>query len=118
MFWLQKDPGFATNYAYAREIGGQVIADRLRKTAELPVGPKGHDVQQLRLRIDVDKWLLARWFPKRYGDRVALAGDEDSPVRIKMTDEEAARKAARLITRATLRRAKALSRNGQEGAED
>lgn len=66
--WLQTDDAFAALYARAREIGGSIIAERLRKLAATP-SDHPDDVAHRRLQIDVDKWLLARWFPTKYGDR-------------------------------------------------
>jgi len=38
-------------------------------------------VQRARLRIDSRKWLMSKMAPKKYGDRVEVAGNSDSPVR-------------------------------------
>lgn len=38
----------------------------------------GEHINRSRLRVDVRKWALARMAPKKYGDRVALVGDESS----------------------------------------
>jgi len=69
--WLVKDKVFAAAYARAREDMGDVIAARMR---QLAAEPSNHpdDVQHRRLMLDTDKWLLARWYPNRYGDRVGL----------------------------------------------
>lgn len=66
--WLAKDKDFAADYARAREDMGDVIAARMR---QLAAEPSNHpdDVQHRRLMLDTDKWLLARWYPNRYGDR-------------------------------------------------
>lgn len=66
--WLVKDDEFAKRYARAREDMGDVIAARMR---QLAAEPSNHpdDVQHRRLMLDTDKWLLARWYPNRYGDR-------------------------------------------------
>ena len=64
--WLRKDADFAADYARARETGAHVIADDLLRIAD---GATEDDVQASRLRVDVRKWLLARWLPKAYGDR-------------------------------------------------
>ncbi len=104
--WKARDAGFAAAYAHAREIGGDLIADRMRETARSRTRYRD-DVNHRKLIIDVDKWLLARWFPTRYGDRVALAGDPDTPLTPPQTDQEAARAIALLMARAATRRMKA-----------
>lgn len=69
--WKAKDEAFAAAYTRAREDGGHVIAERMRITAATP-SDHPDDVQHRRLIIDVDKWLLARWFPTNYGDRQSI----------------------------------------------
>jgi len=64
--WKTELPEFGAAYARAREDGGHVIAERMREVA---ASGSDKDVQHRRLQIDVDKWLLARWFPHDYGDR-------------------------------------------------
>jgi hypothetical protein len=57
-------------------------------------GIDGGDVQNRKLRIETRLKLLAKWDPKRYGERVAVGGAEDMPpiksaVTMTMTAEEA-----------------------------
>lgn len=66
--WLGKDEKFAAEYARARELMGDTIAARMRQLASEP-SDHPDDVQHRRLQLDTDKWLLARWYPNRYGDR-------------------------------------------------
>lgn len=120
--WKDKDGQFRAAYARAREIGGQVIADRLRDIATEPL-PKGLEkgeanaiVQHRRLIIDVDKWLLARWFPTAFGDRVALAGAEGAAP-IKLSHEEAAREVAMLLATAAARKVQAQRKAEAEAVE-
>jgi hypothetical protein len=40
-------------------------------------------VQKQRLRVDTRKWLLSKMAPKKYGDKLELSGNEESPVAIK-----------------------------------
>jgi hypothetical protein len=35
-----------------------------------------------KLQIETRLKLLAKWNPKKYGDRVQLAGDADSPLKV------------------------------------
>lgn len=111
--WKLDDEMFATAYARAREEGGQVIADRLRELASEPC-KDNVEVQQRRLQVDVDKWLLARWFPTQFGDRVAVAGDPEAPLRI-LSDVEAARQVGSLLGGAAARMAEAGGRSSSNG---
>lgn len=47
-------------------------------------------VEHARLRADARKWVAARMLPKRYGDKVTLAGDADNPLAIDVVDARAA----------------------------
>lgn len=40
------------------------------------------EIQLLRLKADVIKWALSKLAPKRYGERLALASDEDNPLQV------------------------------------
>jgi hypothetical protein len=35
-----------------------------------------------RLRVDTLKWLMSKLAPKRYGERLLVAGDADSPIQL------------------------------------
>jgi hypothetical protein len=38
------------------------------------------DAQEKRVRIDSLKWLMSRIVPKKWGDRLLVAGEADSPI--------------------------------------
>ncbi len=82
---LQASDELVDAYRRAREAGHDARAERLSRMAaeEVPRTPSGAidaaGVQQLKLRIETDKWLLARLSPK-YGDKMTLAGDPDAPL--------------------------------------
>ena len=64
--WALADvEGFAAQYAHAREIGYQNLADELLEIADNLGGEWGRD----RLRVDTRKWLLSKALPKVYGDK-------------------------------------------------
>ena len=104
-----QDEAFASAYARVREIGAGVIADRMREKAAEPIptglqkGEANAIVMHRRLIIDVDKWLLARWFPTQYGDRVAVTGAEGA-VPIQLSNADAAREVAMLLATAAARK--------------
>ena len=74
--WLAADSEFAEQYARAREIGYDAIAEELLTiTDEEPErDPQGKidagSVAHQRLRADTRRWLLSKWQPKRYGDKL------------------------------------------------
>lgn len=46
------------------------------------------DVQRDRLRVDTRKWALSRMSPRKYGDKLALGGDEDgAPILVTWASE-------------------------------
>src|SRR3954451_6383604 len=39
-------------------------------------------IQRSKLRVDTRKWLMARMVPKKYGDKIVLAGDGETPLQL------------------------------------
>lgn len=80
--------GFAAQYAQARDLGLEAMADELfdiadETTKDTFTDKDGNDrpnnewITRSRLRVDTRKWYLSKLAPKRYGDRldVAVSGD-------------------------------------------
>jgi hypothetical protein len=40
------------------------------------------DPRDRQVRIDARKWIMSKLAPRRYGDRLLLAGEADSPLRV------------------------------------
>lgn len=74
--WMESDPAFAARIARAREVGADAIAsESLEIVDEGPQrGPDGRIdpgwVAHQKLRAEHRLKLLAKWSPKKYGDRV------------------------------------------------
>ena len=71
---MRADEGLAIAYAHARDVGADVIAeDALRIMEEEPARVEGKidpgHVQWQRARVDTRLKLLAKWNPKKYGDK-------------------------------------------------
>lgn len=89
--WVSDNPAFAQQYAHARKIGYQLLADEIIEISDdssgdiidTEQGPKvdAERVARSRLRVDSRKWMLSKMLPKVYGDKVAVVGDPDEPVR-------------------------------------
>jgi hypothetical protein len=60
--------GFYTQYARARNVGLDVLADEVLGIADHDAG----DVARDRLRFDARRWYLSKLAPKRYGDKVEV----------------------------------------------
>lgn len=87
--WINAHPEFAERMELARKIGADAIAeDSLIELDKEPercgtmFGDKvdaGH-VQIMKVRADHRLKMLAKWHPKKYGDKVALTDGEGKPL--------------------------------------
>lgn len=101
--WLESESDFAARFARAREIGFDAIAqealqiaDETQEGVETTVKPDG-SVEEKRgdmlghrkLRIETRLKLLAKWDPKRYGDRIQndISGGLGVTIQAAPTDE-------------------------------
>lgn len=89
--WMKRDENLSGAIARAREVGQDAIAEQIwiemlqepeRILSEGGGRVDSGYVQLIKARADIGLKLLAKWNPKRYGDRVALAGDAESPLKI------------------------------------
>ena len=90
--WMERDASLVEAIARAREIGYDALAEECLKIAddgtndyvEGERGPQlnSEHIQRSKLRIETRLKLLAKWSPKRYGERVQVAGDADSPLQV------------------------------------
>lgn len=116
--WLAAKPDFAELYARAREEQAEVHADAIVAIAdETPDVEEVRDregnvldlkmhsayVQWQKNRIDARKWVAAKLKPKKYGDRVALAGDPESPIKVE-AEVQADKLFQALLTNAELKK--------------
>jgi hypothetical protein len=91
--WKRDHEGFSASFAHARDVGFDKIAadcldiaddgsnDYVTKTR--PDGSEyeavdAEHIQRSKLRIETRLKLLAKWDPKRYGERLELAGKVQS----------------------------------------
>lgn len=111
--WIRDNADFAAAMNQARELGADAIAeDALEILDESPerTGTQFGDkvdagfVAWQKNRVEQRLKLLAKWHPKKYGDRTAmeLTGAEGGPVQI--TDTERAAKIAAILAAAKARR--------------
>ena len=88
--WEAEDKDFAQRIAHARLKGHDVIAEEcaaLSDTEPLAVfdeaGNKRYDPGSIawrKMQIETRLKLLAKWNPRKYGDKTILAGDDAAPV--------------------------------------
>jgi hypothetical protein len=81
--------GFAAQYARARELGYDRLAEEILEIADTPKPGKSRVqkadgqveereadmIEHRRLQVDSRKWMLSKMLPKRYGDKLELNGD-------------------------------------------
>ncbi len=91
--WMRKDPDLSASIAHARDIGwdamfedclriadtpaiGEIITDDGEKVTVKREDMLGHRKLQIETRLK----MLAKFNPKRYGDKIVHAGDDVNPV--------------------------------------
>ena len=87
--WKKNSEEFSADFARAREEGADAIAQECldiadetsRDTISTDRGdiPNGEWITRSRLRVETRLKLLAKWFPKRYGEKIEheVSGDLD-----------------------------------------
>jgi hypothetical protein len=92
--WMKKDPDLSTAIAHARDMGYDAMAEECLQIADTPmigiiktvddeggVTTKQEDMLGHRkLQIETRLKLLAKFNPKKYGDKVVHSGDDENPV--------------------------------------
>lgn len=104
--WRAANERFSADFARAREEGFDTIAaeclDIADETAfdtlstEHGDRPNTEWISRSKLRIETRLKLLAKWDPKRYGEKIAIGGADDLPPIKKMSDDELEAAIARL----------------------
>ena len=96
---IGKNPAWMAQYAHARSRGHDAMAEEIIDIADQPrIGDRtevrqdkdgnvldrrvttADMVDRAKLQCDTRRWLLSKMAPKRYGDRLELAGDGDNPI--------------------------------------
>lgn len=90
--WLRNELGFQLQYARARELQAELIADEIMEIVDDGKNDTYKDEQgntrtdydviaRSKLRLDARKWWLGKILPKKYGDKldVTSGGDKISP---------------------------------------
>ena len=67
MRWLDTNEDFATKYARAREVQGDVMDEKILAVADACTS---ESARADRVKIDAYKWRAAKLAPKRYGEKV------------------------------------------------
>jgi transposase-like protein len=95
LLWVSNDSVLAEQYARAMQVRADThfseiveISDKqeigtVETAKEWGTEIKTADmVEHRRLRIDARKWVIARMNPRKYGDKLELAGNTESPLTV------------------------------------
>ena len=90
--WQAEDPVFDANIARARDLVHDAISEESLQLADKEplavfdeAGNKRYDPGSIawrKMQIETRLKLLAKWNPKKYGDKTVLAGDPEAPLNI------------------------------------
>ena len=81
--WLSLDKAFSEQYARAREAQADVLFDELADVAEQALNAEtAVEVSARKLIVDTHKWRISKIAPKKYGEKLELAGDPNAPLGI------------------------------------
>lgn len=69
---LKTNPKFAELMEEARAAGFDAIANSIRKVTRGEAGHSSGDVKRDRLIAEMDAKLLAKWHPKKYGEKLEI----------------------------------------------
>lgn len=98
MTWLNEDAALQQQYARARELQADSLADQILDIADTPVigvttkisddgkteTTEGDMLQHRRLQVDARKWYASKLAPKKYGDKMELSGNAESPLTVQI----------------------------------
>ena len=114
--WMDQDEELSAAIARAREIGGDIIAADALRIADTPVeGVRRKETEDgveivtedmlghRRLQVETRLKLLAKWHPKRYGDKLDVTSGGDSLARSEASVAEQAARLASIIEAAKKR---------------
>lgn len=110
--WKAADEVLSSAIARAREEGFDAIAlqcleiadETSRDTVITDTGERANSewISRSKLRVETRLKLLAKWDPKRYGERLAIGGADDMPPIKTMSDTELAAKIAAMTAKANV----------------
>lgn len=78
--WMRDYPEFLNQYARAKGESADAMTEDILEIAD----DKTEDANSRRVRIDARKWIASKLKPKKYGDKLELAGDQDNPIKHKV----------------------------------
>jgi len=90
--WLGEFSNFRDRYARAREAQADALFDEILEIADETTfdteitengsRPNSEWIARSRLRVDARKWMASKLAPKKYGEKLELAGDQSAPLTV------------------------------------
>ena len=91
--WINANPEFRERFARARDLGHDAIAEEALEIADTPLTGEELEIADdgktkvkradmlghRKLQIETRLKLLAKWNPKKYGEKVQIGGADDLP---------------------------------------
>lgn len=82
--WMAEDKEFATKCARAREIQADTIEEDMADIEDEVLQGR-IDPAAARVVLSSKQWRASKMAPKKYGDKVTLAGDKENPLQVEQT---------------------------------
>lgn len=79
--WLEDDADFARKYARARAVQADTVASGMRDI-ENDVMNGTLDPASARVVLDSQRWRASKLAPKKYGEKLEVSGDAESPLQV------------------------------------
>lgn len=77
--WTKNDDELAKHYARAKDISLDLMAEEVIEIADT-----AEDAFKARLQVDTRKWYMSKLAPKRYGDKLAVTGGDETDPPLRM----------------------------------
>ena len=82
--WLDANEAFRQQYARAKEIAGERMAEDIISIAD---SADSESYNAARLQVDARKWIMSKLLPKKYGDATLLkhADPDGNALKVEVT---------------------------------
>ena len=81
--WLDQKEDFRVQYARARAQRVERMSEEILAISDDP----NEDPQSRRIRVDTRKWLMSKWAPRKYGDKLEVEQTGEQTIRIRIGGE-------------------------------